>query len=123
MVVNRITTMGGRAGGGARSGGGGSRGLTTYDQKNLASMTWDSKSGAEYMKQQIIKNNKSNASRIKEVKVSRLKGGIYHVDWTYKTGETGSWGGKMTAKQAQQFAKAMKISGSSHKAIHSVDYD
>lgn len=33
MVVNRITTMGGRAGGGARSGGGGaaSRGLASPD--------------------------------------------------------------------------------------------
>ena len=32
MVVNRITTMGGRAGGGARSGGGGaSRGFASPD--------------------------------------------------------------------------------------------
>lgn len=45
MVVNRITTMGGRAGGGARSGGGG--GSTQYGREGrLASRLLGEKTGA-----------------------------------------------------------------------------
>lgn len=54
MVVNRITTMGGRAGGGARSGGGGGgfQVSTTYDAKTgrtaVSFVTKDGKPGKMY---------------------------------------------------------------------------